>query len=633
MDASGTVPKKGRKRLRQTLLTFSAHATSNPASQNSSLVSDRVGGTVRPSQPPTLPAEIWHRILEPLSTLGLKTMRLVCRDWSLIGAQYLFSTVYLNSYEKAWAGLRSICNSNYAPCVRRIVWNPLVLLEACLDGPVWRRRYQNLLEGLSQSEISALHREYIKLHSRRRDLFRSSAINPISKALRNLPHCYECVISDDYDLESTCLDPYVRKSVQGLLRELPGHAIWGLRPKWTVNYFGEYVQNNEVKQIMHTGIEVFKLLQHCASIKSLSVECWGESWFRITEPGRSLRKGSGVMHGYTIHGVYHSAIQNISLRLKCCRGGWLPGSQDQPPFYFEDAFGGMFSFPELRELSLEPVYTDPGPDFFEDPYTTEGDESSPEPEPEPNEDGSSAGSQSGESPQFHSTACELRECCPRPHWLTLDMMHSLYAKLDLGLVKLPKLEKLVVTNVTLDARCLLLWLCEQVQLPVSGLSICLQGTAFLFDLDPKTLFQGLAQLNVNLCYDPDKTFHYGNDPERTFHFGNAPDALILSDGNTIRHVPTSWTADLVVWSKYDIELLLWESPPVQMPPSSTFENLVVGPIDVRRRPSAFISMHRQWPSIELAYYTMPGVEGGICDWLPISPPESLTLLVYRPHRF
>ncbi|EXJ53556.1 uncharacterized protein A1O5_13228 [Cladophialophora psammophila CBS 110553] len=418
----------------------------------------------------------------------------------------------------------------------------------------------------------------------------------------------------------------MRKKIQRLLWDLPGYATWGLRPKWS-NVDDEFVplgpsnMNDEDGHILRTGLEIFELIQCCASIKRLSVEFWDENWLRMTEERNKVPRCSFAVHGFTIHRVSHSTIENIAFRLKYCKGPWVPVRSDRLAWMLEDTFGGMSSFPALRELSFEPIYTDPGPWSMRGKYETTEDESSSE----QNEDDSS--DEPCKSSGVHYTLTQLEEAYIPPPGLTLNMMHSLNAKLDLGLVQLPKLEKLVLTNVTLDARCLLLWLCEQEQLPVSGLSICLQGTTFLFDLDPKTLFQGLTQLNVSLCYDPERTFHYPPSP------AGFVDELY---GNKAEYFST-WSAGQTSWSKYAVDELAWETLPAQMPAFPSPETVSAGAIEFRRRPSAFMSIQNafrhQKPDIEVVYYSMPGVEGGICDWFDntTDQPGSLTILVYRTH--
>lgn len=78
--------------------------------------------------------EIWDRILGDVGTLGLKIFRLICREWAILGAERLYSTLYHNNFSQSWSGLISISESCYARLVEKIVFNLVVLSEECLDG-------------------------------------------------------------------------------------------------------------------------------------------------------------------------------------------------------------------------------------------------------------------------------------------------------------------------------------------------------------------------------------------------------------------------------------------------------------------------------------------------------------------
>ncbi|OQV01788.1 hypothetical protein CLAIMM_07082 [Cladophialophora immunda] len=546
-------------------------------------------------------------------------MRLVCRDWAEIGADFLFSTAYLNSYEKSWAGLLNICDSSHARRVRRIVWNPLVLYEECLDGPTWSLRYPNLIKGLKQSEIFRLHQEYAKVYQARRGQLRSSEIRSVSEALQKLSSCHECVISDDYDLETICLDPYLRMRIQGDPDLLRRAANWGLRPRW-------WLENGEIRDILRTGVELFKLVQNCAAIERLSVNYWDENWTNMVAEDTRL----GGLEGYKIDRTSNPNIQSITLHLKYCRGNWLPFDRWDVRTNFQFTFGGLFSFPELRELSFEPAYTDPGLGFMEFVNALKRAEETDSESPEDNDE---AIDSPRESQRGYKTLSDLEEAYSRPDGFTLDMMCSLIAQLDLGLVKLSKLTKLSLTNVTLDVRCLLLWLCEQEQLPLSGLSIHLQGTTFLFDLDQETIFYALAQLNVNLAYIPENTFHYLPSPDARF-------AEPYYGANTLECVTPFSSVRNLCWSMYDIHELVRRGLPAQMPAFPLSGGKVTpGPVEIKRRPSKFWSIQRSYqhrePDVQLFHYCMPGPEGGICDWLDeriyrTELPRALSLLMFNP---
>lgn len=83
-------------------------------------------------------AEVWRQILKELSTITLKTFRLVCRSWNSVGTVPLFQTVYLDSYEASWVIFEHFTASKYAQLATKIVWTPLVLYKSCCDGEIWR---------------------------------------------------------------------------------------------------------------------------------------------------------------------------------------------------------------------------------------------------------------------------------------------------------------------------------------------------------------------------------------------------------------------------------------------------------------------------------------------------------------
>ena len=128
---------------RQTLLSFPSIDIESSKSCNTSSM------TASPPRPaPDIPNEVWQQILAPLGTLALKTFRLVCREWAVIGAEPLYSTVYLNTFSTSWTGLLAIAASHHAASVKKIVWNPLKLPSRFLDREAWMSGYQNLLSGL-----------------------------------------------------------------------------------------------------------------------------------------------------------------------------------------------------------------------------------------------------------------------------------------------------------------------------------------------------------------------------------------------------------------------------------------------------------------------------------------------------
>src|SRR5947207_6385219 len=71
-------------KLRQTLLPF----TSKPSQDELPKPPDQSHhqNSISPKPPPQLPTEVWDHILDPLGTIALKKFRLVCLEWSAIGA-------------------------------------------------------------------------------------------------------------------------------------------------------------------------------------------------------------------------------------------------------------------------------------------------------------------------------------------------------------------------------------------------------------------------------------------------------------------------------------------------------------------------------------------------------------------
>jgi hypothetical protein len=266
--------------------------------------------------PPTLPSRLRDHILDLLGTCTLKRFRLVCLQWSVLGAEHLYSTVYLNRYESSWSGLTSISTSRHASLVKKIMWNPLELSEEWLDGEIWSSRYQNLLRGLKHWQILLFHQAYTTVYGDRKRFWRSSEIKAISGAINNLPRCHEIVLSDECDLETSCKDPHFRAGILSDSNLLKNPTTWGLRPhswRWTEDQY----------ESMLAAEAMFQALRGCRYITCLRIHLWAQHWNIIDDVIRNEYTGDRYSPRCIRTILEYPHISELEFKLRFCELRWL----------------------------------------------------------------------------------------------------------------------------------------------------------------------------------------------------------------------------------------------------------------------------------------------------------------------
>jgi hypothetical protein len=477
-------------KLRQSLLPFTSESQPDglPKSPDPSSI---------PSKPPLqLPTELWDRILDPLETFAIKKFRLVCLQWSVLGAERLYSTVYLNPYESSWSGLISVSTSRYASSVKKIVWNPLELPEECLDGEIWKSRYRNLLQGLKHRQILQFHQAYAKAYRDCISFWGSSKLESIVGAMNNLRNCHEIVLSDEYDLESSCEDSYLRVGIRSDPDLLKKPTTWGLRPQM-------WKQTREGRDSLLAAEDIFRTLRGCHLITSLKIDFWAAHWNEIHEVLKYDDIGNPSSRRSIRTMVKYRHISELEFKVRFCEfpSLWVEGSSIQSTLGY--VFACTDSFPDLRELSFTPSFSEPGHGYIE--YQLESESIG--------DDGIAL-----DTPARPTiTASELLTGHASALALAGSVLSCVYADLILTASPLANLRTLRFSNTTLDTRLLLYWLASHKQLPGSSISIHLRDTAVLYGLDPELFLNALAQLNVRICYDRHTTFHYPLDSEFSQH--------------------------------------------------------------------------------------------------------------------
>ncbi|KEF60118.1 uncharacterized protein A1O9_04968, partial [Exophiala aquamarina CBS 119918] len=411
--------------------------------------------------PPVLPMEIWDRILGDLGTLALKTFQLICRDWARLGAERLYSTLYLNDFSKSWSGLIAISESCYASLVEKVVWNPVVLLDECVDGEACADRYQPLLKGLSHSEVLQIHQQYLQIYRNMADFFAPLSIEAISNALCKLTNCNELEISEDYDLDKWWSDSHFISRLQNDSCILHQPSIW-CRPQqyWLFGSAFHYSISNSLRDLIDASVE-------CSTITHLIVD---------------LEDGN-VDHvvGYYRHAALRH-IEHLTLRLS-----HFPIFDDEDTRHdLAMALGNLFrwtwKFPGLSELSIEVIFKSPRVDMARDlaylEYDSDGSDDV--------DDVDDLDSSDRSHGSLEATQLALTSSTDRGHFhaLTRNPYNTLNAEFILEPQILRGLRTLRLGNIILDMRHLIGMLCMQPQLPDSQISIHLIGTTILYGLTP-----------------------------------------------------------------------------------------------------------------------------------------------------
>lgn len=265
---------------RQTLLNFQPREDKESLQFDESGSAKFTGASRSLRSAPSLPNEVWEHILRPLGTIALKKLRLVCREWSCIGAVWLFRTVYLNRYEKSWAGLIALSRSSHATKVRSVEWNSLVLYKDCDDAGIWALRYHDLLKGLTHRNKLRFYDAYYQVYRTHETLFRSTPLDAAAEALQKLSNCHHVLISDDYDLTSNCDD--ILSTALASLPNVPKRpSTWGLRPSCLPEE--EPVPLDLESNILIGASEIFKMLSLCSSIQTMTLVMWEHHLYRLAD--------------------------------------------------------------------------------------------------------------------------------------------------------------------------------------------------------------------------------------------------------------------------------------------------------------------------------------------------------------
>ncbi len=492
--------------LRQTLLSFAprAAAQSTTDSQRESQQLSQPGPARNLSsqrRAPDLPEEVWCLILGPLGLLALKTLRLVCRDWAIRGAPWLYSTLYLNCYKKCWDGLVAISKSNYACHVTRIVWNPLVLMEECLDAAIWKSRYPNLLRGLTHGQTLHFYETFVKVYKSRISLLRSSSLDPMSEALASLHNCREIILADDYDVETSCSDPFLRTRIQGSAELLGGPLVWSLSPRM-------WKETSENTDALTLGPEVFRILQNCPSVTNMTMDFWAAHSLRWTE----------ILSPYCVDrqkpNSKYSGVSCLTLVLKFCPSDWLDSGSPSTQRALSDLFGSTMSLPELTELTVKPLFVDPGKEYMQFCLDQQRNDRS--------DDGEYFSSNWSDAPELLNaftrpdcSASLLTALQADQEGWTEAVYKTVSAEFRPEFVQIPKLRLLRLYDLTVDSRLFLCWLSSQKHLPTSQLTLELHGIVIIFGLDNTFVRKALASLNVHLRYGTADSVCYFPDSQDT----------------------------------------------------------------------------------------------------------------------
>lgn len=453
------------KQTRQTLLPFSTIDKAAPSLPASS----QQVSHAPPKPAPVLPREIWDRILGPLGTLSMKTFRLVCREWSILGAERLYSTLYLNSYTKCWSGLIAISETGYATLVEKIVWNPIALLDECVDGEAWASRYNPLLKGLKHSMVLQFYEQYIQIHNHLGEClqpFSVDYISSISDALCKLTNCHELVVSEDHDLENRWSDPCFRRRLQNDSRILQHPSTWACRPHWW------YLKDDSINVFLSLN-GLLNAAARCAAITYMIVDL---------EPGNM----SQLVEHYT-H-VPYPHIESLVLRLSHSPIYEEVTGQGALQAALEHSFFWSRSFPGIHELCIEVKFQSPSSDMV---HFLQGQQDDSDDSLEVTQIVSRVTAEQTQLYNLPETFCE-----------------AVRAEMFLPPVTLPNLRTLRLANITLDVRHLLRVLCIQPQLPHSKISIHLNGTTIFYGLLPPLFLDLLCRLNVDMHYEPLETYYY-----------------------------------------------------------------------------------------------------------------------------
>ena len=502
--------KRGRvssEKHRQTLLSFTpwsaAQDSLGPQREEQQLSQpDSAHDLSRTRQAPSLPEETWTQILDPLDTLALKTFRLVCRDWAALSAPRLYSTLYLNCYERCWSGLIAISKSCYVRHVTKVVWNPLVLMEECLDGATWKSRYANLLHGLNHRQTLDFYEAFVQVWKERNNFLLSSSIESISQALPSLYNCREIILSDDYDFEETCRDQFLRTKIQRDVDLLRRPLVWSLRPRM-------WKQTPENRDSLQSCREVFRAFQSCPSIVTITMDFWVAHSLLITEllpPFWAVR---------TEFDATYPGVTCLKLALRIFPLVWLDSEPPSTERALSDLLACTMCFPQLQELTLKPSFVDPGEEYIQFCWQQQRSHLSDD------------GNENYVADQFNRA--DLFDTSARPEhstYLLTSAQADHYRRTEAfyetmstefrpNFVQLPRLRILRLYDLMIDSRLLLCWLSSQKQIPMLLFTLELFGKITFFGFEEMFVRTALASLNVQLlCGKNGSICSFGQFEER-----------------------------------------------------------------------------------------------------------------------
>lgn len=264
-----------RPRTVQSLLSFPGTAILTVRNDIFPIPCDRpveAHGTSK--SPPDLPSELWQMILSSLGNFSIKKFRLVHPHWALIGAPYLFRTVYLTVHPNSVDSLIQIAGSSWASFVNELVWSPLALSSDCLEAKEWRATYQNLLANVKHGELVELHQVYRRLFRDQTDARLDDQTSNLATVIGKLVNCREFSIQDGVeDVESACSDAALRSAIQksSLFRRA---SIWVTNPRQ-----GSLYSTLTVKSC----IQIIAALQNSPVISIVTVACRECLWAKVVE--------------------------------------------------------------------------------------------------------------------------------------------------------------------------------------------------------------------------------------------------------------------------------------------------------------------------------------------------------------
>lgn len=552
-------------RYRQTLLKFATTKDPGASAQNDSLLATEAQVKHVGKPAPKLPIELWEQIFSQLGTFALKKFRLVCRDWASLAACHLYETLYLNVYESSWAGLLYVCNSRHAEYVRRLVWNPVNTHQGSVDPAMWYSMYSNMLRGLKQYQLIDLYEAFVQ--AKRGRVLRTTSLELVAGSLSNLRNCQKVVFDDDDDFQSSCRDPYVVKGIHQDLQTMRRPSTWGIRPpSWRDQ---DRHDLRAQPPLRHDGVyldgimDVFRVLPSCLSITKLKLSMWYDRWDSLQEG--EFRKLKDVQYLHAIH-LEIKHFGNLT-------GEWYEYEDIPPlPSALSSSLDWLRNFPKVKEVHYNPVFRDPGDEFFayflrksRVPETNDSDVE----DGSSYEDDSMATSEEDTDFEIARMRADLEMPDDLPVWMTSSMAHSFAAVVLLTFDQLPGLRTITFSNCLLSAKAILCWLCCQPQVPDSGLHLRFDGTTILSQFQSADFFKALRQLNVTVEYDHDRTFYYRPGNKDLYNVGNRDLPVIEWNVPYGRYWVDRWSLGPQDWGPMNPEP---QEPPEKMPPCPSTED-------------------------------------------------------------